>query len=59
MLFGEGTAVHEENLYMYMTLLSRKRRLALLTSTVANKPEDVEKSTNIRFTYIALKMLSV
>ena len=53
MLFGEGTAVHEENLYMYMTPIKPQDyilwRLALLTSTVANKPEDVEKSTNIRF----------
>lgn len=53
MLFGDGIAVHEENLYMYMTPIKPQDyiiwRLALLTSTVANKPEDVEKSTNIRF----------
>ena len=38
---------------MYMTPIKPQDyilwRLALLTSTVANKPEDVEKSTNIRF----------
>ena len=47
MLFGEGTAVHEENLYMYMTPIKPQDyilwRLALLTSTVANKPEDVKR----------------
>lgn len=53
MLFGENTYVHEENLYQYMTPIKAQDyivwRLALLTSTVANKPEDVDKSTNIRF----------
>lgn len=52
MLFGEN-AVHEENLYMYMTPIVPADyilwRLALNTSTVANRPEDVNKSTNIRF----------
>lgn len=62
MLFGEGTAVHEENLYMYMTPIKPQDyilwRLALLTSTVANKPEDVEKSTNIRF-YLHLSLIHI
>lgn len=53
MLFGENTAVHEEHLYKYMTPINPSDyvvwRLALNTSTVANRPEDVEKSTNIRF----------
>ena len=53
MLFGNNTKVHEENLYLYMKPIKPADyiawRICLLTSTVANKPEDIEKSTNIRF----------
>lgn len=53
MLFGSKARVHEEELYLYMTPIKPQDyilwRLALLTSTVANKPEDVDRSTNIRF----------
>lgn len=53
MLFGDKIAVHEENLYLYMTPINTADyiawRLLLNTSTVANRPEDADKSTNIRF----------
>ncbi|MBD5584340.1 MAG: hypothetical protein HDQ88_04610 [Clostridia bacterium] len=52
MLFGDKR-VHEELLFQYMKPINPADyviwRLALNTSTVANKPEDVDKSTNIRF----------
>ena len=52
MLFSDKR-VHEELLFQYMKPINPADyviwRLALNTSTVANKPEDVDKSTNIRF----------